>query len=75
GGMALPRLNQTYDRMNFSLRRAEVERQLSALGRRAAYEGRDLELTSWPPPPRDSLSGDSAPAPERLIELPGDWRL
>lgn len=75
GGLAMPRLGQFVDRLTFTMRRTNVERQLANLGRRAVYEGRDLDLTSWPPPQANADGTPVTPESEQLINLPSDWKI
>ena len=49
--LILPRLDQLYLSFLFWLDQDRVEREIASLSGRAYLEGKELSLTTWPPPP------------------------
>lgn len=58
--LILPRLDQLYLSFLFWLDQDRVEREIASLSGRAYLEGKELSLSTWPPPP--PRPGDLPPA-------------
>lgn len=61
--LILPRLDQLYLSFLFWLDQDRVEREIASLSGRAYLEGKELSLSTWPPPP--PRPGDLPPAASR----------
>jgi prepilin-type N-terminal cleavage/methylation domain-containing protein len=76
--IAVPRLDRMYESLRLALAQDRIEQQLAGLAARAYVEGRQILLTTSPPP-GTALSTSSGAGDTRFVharlDLPSGWRL